>query len=434
MKAKIQQLLRNHELPRNFHRSDHNSIQLWMTDNVIIIELSQIIAKISVWLEDTEEPFLYDYKISEILYSFNNHHKSREISLRHHHPSEYIEPLSSPPSETQTLKIFIDLYYDDFGTFRTSYHSLGGLYVQFGNMPLKLRQQLKNHFLIGFVPFGGNFKDVIKPFINDILSLQKGVSMKINNEDHWIVGGLGVVTADLPQGNDLAGILRHNANFGCRSCKAFKEELTILNFDTQQHGRYHHITDDEFLEIRQAENRNSKAILARSYGLLYEPNILDKLFRNRHTQTPQDPFHMIAGLGGRLLNSTFEVLTKEGLDAFLITWKSFEMPSTWSRQQNPITHRKSYFMSDILRLTMIFPFLLMRFLSIEMVKSEVLQALMQRNSLNRRSQSLPMIMQCWINFAILAKLVFTSTLQDSDYTNLTRLSNDFTSIVLKVMI
>jgi hypothetical protein len=91
-------------------------------------------------------------------------------------------------------------------------------------------------------------------------------------------------------------------------------------------------------------------------------------------------------------------------------------------------------MSDILRLTMIFPFLLMRFLSIEIVKSEVLQALRQRNSLNRRSQSLTMIMQCWINFAILAKLVFTSTLQDSDYTNLTRLSNDFTSIVLKVMI
>lgn len=142
----------------------------------------------------------------------------------------------------------------------------------------------------------------------------------------------------------------------------------------------------------------------------------------------------MAGLGGRLLNSTFEVLTKEGLNAFLITWKSFEMPSTWSRQQNPITHRQSYFMSDILRLTMIFPFLLMRFLSIEVVKSEVLQALKQRNSLNRRSQSITMIMQCWISFATLAKLIFTSTLQDSDYTNLTRLSNDFTSIVLKVMI
>jgi hypothetical protein len=255
--------------------------------------------------------------------------------------------------------------------------------------------------------------------------------MKIRNEDYWIVGGLGVVTADLPQGNDLVGVLRHNANFGCRSCKASKKELT-LNIDIQQHGRYHHITDNEFLEIQQAENRNSKINLARSYGLCFEQNILDKLFRNRHTQTPQDPFHMMAGLGGRLLNSTFEILTKEGLNAFLITWKSFEMPSTWSRQQNPITHRQSYFMSDNLRLTMIFPFLLKRFLSVEMVKNDVLEELKQRNSLRRSSQSITFIVQCWINFSILAKLVFTSTLQDSDYENLFRLSNDFTKIVLKV--
>jgi hypothetical protein len=429
MKVKIQQLLRNHELPRNFQSSNHNLTQLWMTDNVIIIEPSQLLSKISVWLEDTEEPFSYDYKIADILYSFNNHHKSREISLRYHHPSEYIE---SSPSEAQVLKFFIDLYYDDFGTFRTSYHSLGGLYVQFGNMPLKLRQRLKNHFLIGFVPFGGNFEDIIKPFINDILLLQKGFYVKICNEDYWITGGLGVVTADLPQGNDLAGILRHNANFGCRTCKASKEELTLLNFDIQQHGRYHHITDNEFLEIRQEENRSSKIILARSYGLCFEQNILDKLFRDRHMQTPQDPFHMMAGLGGRLLNSTFVILTREGLDAFIIIWKSFEMPSTWSRQQNPITHRQSYFMSDILRLTMIFPFLLKRFLSIEMVKNDILQDLKQRNSLRRNSQAIAIIMQCWINFAILAKLVFTSTLQDSDYNSLAQLKKNFTDIVLKV--
>src|SRR5271167_2234850 len=95
--------------------------------------------------------------------------------------------------------------------------------------------------------------------------------MKICNEDYWIISGLGVVTADLPQGNDLVKILRHNANFGCRSCKASKEELTLLNFDIQQHGHYHHITDNEFLEIQQAENRNSKIILARFYGLCLKP-------------------------------------------------------------------------------------------------------------------------------------------------------------------
>jgi hypothetical protein len=91
----------------------------------------------------------------------------------------------------------MDLYYDDFGTFRMVYHSLGGLYVQFGNMPLELRQQLKNHFLIGFVPFGGEFRHFIKPFIQDIKWLQSGIVMKIEEEEVWVTGGLGLITANL---------------------------------------------------------------------------------------------------------------------------------------------------------------------------------------------------------------------------------------------
>jgi hypothetical protein len=211
-----------------------------------------------------------------------------------------------------------------------------------------------------------------------------------------------------------------------------KEELTHLNFDIHQHGRYHHITDNEFLEIQNLESRSTRNIKARSFGLCLEPNVLDKLLKDHHTQIPQDPFHMLAGLGGRLLNSTFEIFTKEGLNAFITTWKSFEIPSTWSRQQNPITHRQSYFMFDILRLMMIFPFLLNRFLNVDIIKDDVIQELRQNNSLRRNSQAITMIIQCWINFAILAKLVFTSTLQESDYLKLDQLSRNFIDVVLKV--
>src|SRR2546421_11358374 len=59
IKVKIQQLLQNDELPRNFRSVHHNSMQLWMTNNVFVITLSQIISKVSVWFEDTEEPFFY---------------------------------------------------------------------------------------------------------------------------------------------------------------------------------------------------------------------------------------------------------------------------------------------------------------------------------------------------------------------------------------
>ncbi|CAB4404875.1 unnamed protein product [Rhizophagus irregularis] len=292
-KIKVQQFLYNYELPRNFHSAARDSTKLWMTDRVIMISESRIITRISVWLKDNQEPSSYDYKVDEILYKFNNRYMMRPIKFRHHHPSEYIKLHPSPPG-IQTLKIFIDLYFDDFGTFRTSYHSLGGLYVQFGNFPLKLRQQLKNHFLIGFVPFGGNFEDVIKPFINDLLILQKGLFMKIGNEEYWVSGGLGVVTADLPQGNDLAG------------------------------------------------------------GSSY-PN----------------------------------------------TTGSFSYDG-W-----------------------------IRFLDSTMVKSEVIQEIKSQNSLQRASQAVLLIKQCWINFALLAKLVFTSTLKSTDYIRIDQLTKTFSDVVLK---
>ena len=61
------------------------------------------------------------------------------------------------------------------------YHSLGGLYLQFGNMKLKDRQKLKNHFLVGFVPFGAKFEETIQPFIQDIQDLENGFLVTIDN-------------------------------------------------------------------------------------------------------------------------------------------------------------------------------------------------------------------------------------------------------------
>ena len=108
-------------------------------------------------------------------------------------------------------KLFIDLYYDDFGTYRNVYHSLKGVYVQFENMPIHQRKLIKNHFVLGFVPFGGNFDEFILPFISEMKKFERGKIMKVQGQDAWVIAGLGVVTSDLLQGNDMTGVLRHNA-------------------------------------------------------------------------------------------------------------------------------------------------------------------------------------------------------------------------------
>ncbi|GBB99724.1 hypothetical protein RclHR1_36080002 [Rhizophagus clarus] len=127
-------------------------------------------------------------------------------------------------------KLFLDLYYDDFGTFRNVYHSLGGVYVQFGNMPTHQRKLIKNHFVLEFIPFGGNFDEFMLPFVSEMKELEKAV---------------------LPQGNDLVEVLRHNANKGCHTCTIKKELWSFYNQDTVTILHYHHITNEEILEISQ---------------------------------------------------------------------------------------------------------------------------------------------------------------------------------------
>lgn len=135
--------------------------------------------------------------ITEIIYKYRGYWQIHDVKFSYQHPSEYIT-IRYPPSSMPVYKIFLDLYYDDFGTFRNVYHSLGGVYIQFGNMPAYLRKLIKNHFILGFVPFGGNFNEFILPFIYEMKKFEQGKIMKIQGQNVWVIASLGVVTADLP--------------------------------------------------------------------------------------------------------------------------------------------------------------------------------------------------------------------------------------------
>jgi hypothetical protein len=41
-------------------------------------------------------------------------------------------------------------------------------------MPAHQRKLLKNHFVLGFVPFGGNFNEFLKPFISEMKKFEQG--------------------------------------------------------------------------------------------------------------------------------------------------------------------------------------------------------------------------------------------------------------------
>ena len=89
----------------------------------------------------------------------------------------------------QTLHFFLIIFFDDMGAFRHTYHALGGCYLIIGNMPSRLRQLLRNIFLLGFVPFGCTFEDFIVPIVNDLKRLEQGEVWTIDGEEYWVVAG-----------------------------------------------------------------------------------------------------------------------------------------------------------------------------------------------------------------------------------------------------
>ncbi|GES91467.1 hypothetical protein GLOIN_2v1790940 [Rhizophagus clarus] len=426
-RLRIQKVLDYSDLPGTFkgelRQNRSLSGEVWLQDEPFLtITTSQISEKVAA---DT-------LRITEILYKHHTHWRIRDATFSYQHPSEYISIRQPPSSTIPVYKLFLDIYYDDFGTFRNVYHSLGGVYVQFGNMPARQRKLLKNHFVLGFVPFGGNFNEFMLPFISEMKEFEQGKLMEVNGQDAWVIAGLGVVTADLPQGNDMCGVLRHNANKGCRTCTASQESLTNFSQDVPATSRYHHITDDQFKEIFNEPATTRQRRLCTKFGLRTRPSILDRLLRERHLQTPQDVYHATAGKIGRLLKLTCELFSQKGEDEFIKAWKNFEKPKKWSRLPNPISHNASFMMSDYLRLAMIMPFILNSFLETSSLKENESRSILRRIQESRINMAKNVIIACWVYVAKTMRMVFESKFTLDSYDELQKCLEEEMKILPKV--
>ncbi|RIB06932.1 hypothetical protein C2G38_2215834 [Gigaspora rosea] len=335
LKATIQCVLTFNDLPYNLQSNTGNQrershSELWLLDQemniaIIVIELQCIVKVAPIVILYNEDNFnSSSIFIREILYKYQGHWKLRSVKYSYKHFSEFVA-LEIPETNLPIYKLYIDLYYDDFGTFRNVYHSLGGVYVQIGNLPFNKKKQLKNHFVIGFVPFGGRFNDFIKPFVDEMKKLEKGIIMDVQRKKSLVIASLWDMTADLPQGNDLAGVKRHSAIRGCCTCNVAR------NFGPLKGLTYHWFPVIIILPI---------------------PSLLDKLKRERHLQSPQDVYYVTAGKVQRFFKITIEALSTKVKLIFLKFWKSFEYPRTWQKLPNPISHLDSFMMSDCLCLAM----------------------------------------------------------------------------------
>ncbi|UZO14541.1 uncharacterized protein OCT59_005997 [Rhizophagus irregularis] len=247
--------------------------------------------------------------------------------------------------------------------------------------------------------------------------LEKGKIMNIQGKECLVIASLGDITSDLVQGNDLAGVKRHGANRGCRTCNATKDSLTS-DVDLPLISRYHQQSDKQFEEICAASTLSECKNLATEYGLHLQPPILSQLQWERHLQSPQDAYHATAGKVLRFLKITIDALLPEGKSKFIITWKNFEYPRTWHKLPNPISHIDSFMMSDCLRLAMVIPFILNRFLKPQHFKQSEIEKFQMRMDVSRSNLAIKLWVKCWILVSKTMAMVFKSSFTEEDYAEL----------------
>ncbi|CAG8724657.1 9255_t:CDS:1 [Funneliformis mosseae] len=169
-------------------------------------------------------------------------------------------------------------------------------------MKQTLRQKLKNYFLLGFILFAATSDKVLQPLINNIQDLERGYELKIGNKTMWVTGGLGVITRDLPEGNEQAGVKNHNTHHGCCNCMIHHSELDNVSFDTARHSRYYHKTILQFSTIRRVQTQAQRDALAMQYGIREKPPVFDSVMRDHHLQCSHDAFHCMGVLPKKCFN------------------------------------------------------------------------------------------------------------------------------------
>ncbi|CAG8793858.1 22233_t:CDS:2, partial [Racocetra persica] len=108
-------------------------------------------------------------------------------------------------------------------------------------------------------------------------------------------------------------------------------------------------------------------------------------------------------------------------------------PAQWSRLPNPITHRRSFMMSDNLRILMIFPFVLNCCLTLNSIKEDYLKSACDRLHFSQQLEVRDYIIYTWALSAKAAKEVFSLTIQRSTgYSKLQAILNKELEALIKL--
>jgi hypothetical protein len=252
--------------------------------------------------------------------------------------------LASLPTGVTVLRLFLVYFYDGVNIFRKANHSTGAGYITLGGLPLHLQDLLRNLIPVHLVPPGADLRKSLEPFLARVMQLQEGIHVHLGEKigPVFLVGGLGLVRADMPQGHEFAGNLKQGAHLGCRLCKTHQKDFDKVLSPTEAARVVRTIQGTQATraaarsEFPRSAPKEGKKL--RGEGLAPMESVFAEVNMDYLRQCPYEPFHSEKiGFAKKFLNNFCTVLDA---DAFRQLNERIELLTqfpAWPNKVKPVT-------------------------------------------------------------------------------------------------
>ena len=125
------------------------------------------------------------------------------------------------------------MFTDDFGTYNKVAHKTNGKYVSLGNLPYAMQCLLRNVLALTLppLPAGTKPEEASQAFAQGLRDFSCPRIMDLGPKlgEVIVLGGLGVLFVDTPEGQDIIGNMWQNCGCGCRECLCPKTHIADVD-------------------------------------------------------------------------------------------------------------------------------------------------------------------------------------------------------------
>jgi hypothetical protein len=247
--------------------------------------------------------------------------------------------LRSKPAHIPVIRVFLVYFTDSYAVFSKVWHSTLGCYLTIGNLPAHLQDLLRNLIPMQCVPPNADLYEAFEPFFSRVRQLEEGLYVDLGCKlgQAFLVGGIGLIRLDMPEGSDYCSCLRQGGILGCRRCHTTKDnfEKVLSPLEVAKVIRtFHGAQEMRVAAETDYSSAQQKKVLAKVGLQDVEGSFLAaKLRTDPFRQAPHDPLHLEKlGFGKKLLNALFESLTPAAAATLAERIQLFPTFATWSQR------------------------------------------------------------------------------------------------------